>query len=193
MEKCAGAVAAWLIRYQAIKESDRELYTYAVYNILLSALPLLMAIMFGGVMGCIRQCVVLIIPFMGIRKFSGGYHMNHSWSCLLCSCISLIVCAEAAVRVSCTWKLMVLTVIAGCSLMLFSPVDSENRRLEQQEKRFYKRVVWGLTITFICIMLILKYFGAERYAVCISVGILLTAVLQLPCLLKRLKNNQKRQ
>lgn len=191
MVKSAEAVVEWLIRYKAIEESDRELYTYAVYNILLSILPLLMAIMLGGVMGCIRQCIVLIIPFMFIRKFSGGYHMNNPWSCLLCSCISLIMCAEVAVRVSCTWKLMVLTVIAGCSLMIFSPIDSENRRLEPQEKNFCQRIVWGLAVAFISIMFILQYFGAERIAVCISVGVLLTAGLQLPCLLKRLKNNQK--
>lgn len=130
----------------------------------------------------IRRCAQL---------FTNIYKYIQTW--MLCSCISLILCTEAALRVSCTWELMVLTVIAGCSLMILSPVDSENRRLELQEKHFCQRIVWRLTAVFICSMFVLKYFGAERYAVCISVGILLSAGLQLPCLLKRFINRQKGQ
>ena len=32
MKKCTGAVISWLIQQQAIAEEDREIYTYAVDN-----------------------------------------------------------------------------------------------------------------------------------------------------------------
>ena len=35
MQKCAGAIITWLIHQQAIQERDRELYTYALYNMVL--------------------------------------------------------------------------------------------------------------------------------------------------------------
>lgn len=34
MQKYAGTIITWLICQQAIQERDRELYTYAPYNIL---------------------------------------------------------------------------------------------------------------------------------------------------------------
>ena len=35
MQKCAGAIITGLIHQQAIQERDRELYTYALYNMVL--------------------------------------------------------------------------------------------------------------------------------------------------------------
>ena len=35
MQKYAGTIITWLICQQAIQEQDRELYTYALYNMVL--------------------------------------------------------------------------------------------------------------------------------------------------------------
>ena len=42
MQKCAGAIITWLIHQQAIQERDRELYTYALYNMVLLIIPCLL-------------------------------------------------------------------------------------------------------------------------------------------------------
>ena len=55
MEKCAGVVTDWLIRCEVVKETDKELYQYAVYSILLSLSPLLLAAGFGICMGKIGR------------------------------------------------------------------------------------------------------------------------------------------
>ena len=44
IEKCANTIADWLINCEVVKETDKELYSYAVYSILLSLSPLLLAI-----------------------------------------------------------------------------------------------------------------------------------------------------
>lgn len=40
MQKYAGTIITWLICQQAIQERDRELYTYALYNMVLLIIPL---------------------------------------------------------------------------------------------------------------------------------------------------------
>ena len=72
MEKCAGAVTDWLIRCEVVKETDKELYQYAVYSVFLSLSPLLLAAGVGACKGRIRESVMIIIQFVIIRKFSGG-------------------------------------------------------------------------------------------------------------------------
>ncbi len=62
MQKYAGTIITWLICQQAIQEQDRELYTYALYNM-----------------------VLLIIPFMMLRKFSGGFHAKTPLRCMAIS------------------------------------------------------------------------------------------------------------
>lgn len=68
MQKYAGTIITWLICQQAIQERDRELYTYALYNMVLLIIPLGLAVMFGWIIGNIRQAIVMIIPFMMLRN-----------------------------------------------------------------------------------------------------------------------------
>lgn len=44
MERCTGKITDWLIKCGAIPETDRELYEYAIYSILLSLSPMLLAL-----------------------------------------------------------------------------------------------------------------------------------------------------
>lgn len=48
MKKCTGAVISWLIQQQAITEEDREIYTYAVDNMVFLLIPLAMVLVIGG-------------------------------------------------------------------------------------------------------------------------------------------------
>ncbi len=85
MQKYAGTIITWLICQQAIQERDRELYTYALYNMVLLIIPLGLAVMFGWIIGNIRQAIVMIIPFMMLRKFSGGFHAKTPLRCMAIS------------------------------------------------------------------------------------------------------------
>ena len=76
MERCTGKITDWLIKCGAIPETDRELYEYAIYSILLSLSPMLLALAIGALFGSAVQGVLTITPFVILRKFSGGYHAN---------------------------------------------------------------------------------------------------------------------
>ncbi len=189
MEKCAGVVTDWLIRCEVVKETDKELYQYAVYSILLSLSPLLLAAGFGICMGNIRESIMIIIPFVIIRKFSGGYHTEHAWSCLIGSCLLLLLCIVLSGHVRCGKEIVFLTAAASASLICVSPVDNKNRLLNQDEKRFYKKITAVLVIVFLFIDVIFFWCNLHRYSVCISIGIVLSAALQIPCIFKNLVKN----
>ena len=76
--------------------------------------------------------------------------------------------------------------------MLFSPIDSKNRRLDEKEKHHYRKIVHRFVVLFLVIILVLLEVGADEYAVCVAVGVVLPAGLQLPCIVKWLKTNQNR-
>ena len=62
MQKCAGAIITWLIHQQAIQERDRELYTYALYNMVLLIIPLGLTVIFGEIIGNVKQGIVMMLP-----------------------------------------------------------------------------------------------------------------------------------
>lgn len=186
IEKCAGVITDWLISYGAIKKTDKELYSYAVYSIFLTLSPLLLAIGFGIVMGCVRQSIMIIMPFMIIRKFSGGYHARHSWSCLIGSCLLLLLCIILSFCVQWGWGIILPTLGASVSLVCLSPIDSENRVLSPEEYSQYKKVTAVIVFIFLAVVTLFFWFQMYTNSICISIGMILAASLQYPCIFRML-------
>lgn len=189
IEKCANIIVDWLINCKVVKKTDKELYNYAVYSVLLSLYPLALAVGFGICMGCVRQSATIIMPFVIIRKFSGGYHTKHAWSCLIWSCLLLLSCIVISFYIKCGWGTVLITVGATVSLVCFSPIDNENRPLNKEEHSRYKRITTVLAITFLFMVVLLFMFQLYTYSICVSMGIILSAGLQLPHIIKKLVKN----
>lgn len=185
--KCASVISNWLLGAGVIQAEDKELYEYAAYSVLITMSPMILAIIFGGIMGSLCQSIVLIVPFMIIRKFSGGYHAKNPMLCFVISCLLLVLCIIISNKAEYGVVTVSTLLISSISLILFSPIDSENRRLEQIEKHRYQLFTAILTILFSVLSVGLYYMKQPTYAVCISIGIILSAVLQIPCMITRIK------
>lgn len=159
------------------------MYCYAAYSFLLAVSPLLLAAVFGLCLGCIKQSIVIVIPFMAIRKFSGGYHAKHLRTCLLCSSLLLLLCILFSQAAVCDWRLLAITMLSGISLAVYSPLENENRILESEEKCRYKKITAVFTAGFLFLGILSHFMGIHSYTVCIFTGIILSAGLQIPVIL----------
>lgn len=184
MEKISHNLTKWLIDTGAITEKGKELYEYATYSCLITISPLFLAIIIGGGMGLLLESILIIIPFMAIRKFSGGYHMKNPIMCFATSCLFLIFCIGISENLTFNAKLVGILLVSTVSLMIVSPIDSQNRRLEKWEQKCYKKITSILAIIFLSISFIFAYIGKFRLAICIAIGIIFTAGLQLEYIIK---------
>lgn len=175
----------WLIIHGAAEEEDRDLYEYASLCLLMTAAPLFLAMLVGGLMGEFRTAALMILPFVVIRKFSGGYHAKHAWTCMICSVGLLAVCIFIAANITFS-RVLCICMFAGAALLfLFSPVDSENKRLSEEEKKRFRKTA-GILALAVCVIAVAgMWCGNERLAVCMAVGLLLTLALQIPCVLQK--------
>lgn len=191
MRYCTGKIVEWLINHDAIESEDRELYEYAFYSLWLLVTPLFFAIIVGLCFGGVKEGIVVAIPFMLLCKFGCGYHAKHLWMCLTGSTLLLSLCVWLSFYLKYDWKLAGITAIAGIGLGYLSPIDHENKRLSTEEKKLYKKVTVILTGMSWGAALLLQILGQEMYAVCISIGIMMTAGLQWPVALKKYLNMSK--
>ena len=191
MKKCTEAVVNWLISHHAVTEDERSLYEYAVCSAFLFLFPLALAAGIGFCLGSIRQGLVLILPFVMIRKYSGGYHTKNLLSCIIGSGILLLLCIVLSMHVEVSWKLGVITGISVLSLVIFSPIENTNRMLDANEKRAYKRTTLILLMIFTVLAVVLFMAECYNYVICIFIGIQLTAILQIPCILKNICTDPK--
>lgn len=183
LSKC---ITRWLLEREIIDWEDKELYEYAVYSLILTVGPLVLILIIGGLSGKVIESLTIIFPFMFIRKFSGGIHAKELWVCLLSSCGILFLTVWLVDKLNNETILSISVLAALFCLVVVSPIDSENRRLSIKEKKEYKIITIYMTAAFVVIYGILLYTEFKVYAVGIAEGIILTAVLQIPCIVKRL-------
>ena len=185
MEHVLKALSGWLVEHNAIEPGDRELYEYAMYSFLVSVMPLAIFLIVSGLMGLMTEGLLIVTNFMVTRKFSGGYHARHMYTCLIISVGLLSICFYVVTHVNCSWIIHILVVINGLSIAMNSPIDSDNKKLMKDEIRQYKYITCLIVSITMLIYIVLLFMQAERYAICLAVSLVLSSLLQLPCILKK--------
>ncbi|MGN0160315.1 MAG: accessory gene regulator B family protein [Lachnospiraceae bacterium] len=181
----------WLIKQDAIREDDRELYEYALYSSLLLISPLLLSVTVAYVMGNAFNGIVTILPFMTIRKYSGGFHSDRIEKCILESAILVSITIWTSLNLDFGWWTIISIIMAEMWLCIFSPIDSDSKKLSLDEKKSYRKTVLIQIAFYDMAIITLCLFRIHRYALCLSLGIVLSAVMQVPCILKMLFRSRK--
>ncbi len=188
--KMSSRIVKWLLRAGAISKNDRELYEYAAYSFLFSLLPLVMVMLLGCISRMLVEGLLMIVPFMFIRKFSGGFHLQSSGVCFVSSTlllsaflflIRLVIEKQSFILLSC------FVAAAAIQVFLCSPIDNEARRLSEKERVVFKKVARIMSVLFFAVYIALMTLGLSRFAVPVGAGIILTALLQVPCFFVRKK------
>lgn len=155
-----------LLKRDNIVLEEYEIYLFGVQQMISNILNALSALLIGLVTGEILPCMIFLICFTAIRQYAGGYHASTRIRCYLLS-MSVIAAVLLIIHnfVISYWLLAGLMLAASLVILLLSPVDTENKRLDSIEQNYYRRkaiVIWGLEIAAAAICIWLNYeCGAE--------------------------------
>lgn len=182
-------IAYWLFKNNAISENEIQLYEYAVFCFLISVVPLFLSISIGFFMQIPMESVLFITPFIFLRKFCGGYHAHSLKTCLFIS-LGLLIVFLIILKYMLFHPFPVLCAImmlvSNAILLTFSPIDSKSRHLSNQQCCIFHRIC---AVVLLCFNLLFWFFLFQKkftIAFPICFGTLLTAVLQIPIIIRQL-------
>ena len=176
--KASDAITEAMIQNHAIKEDDRELYRYGVQQCLLAILNICTYILIGVVCKVFWQSVVFIIAYIPLRHYAGGFHAKTPVRCYLYS-IVLITAAFLAIRFI-PWTNLICGLILLLNLicvLILSPVESANKRLDSIEKRVYRKRSYLIAASEISIAFVCMVIGQSCFAISFAVETLLISVM----------------
>lgn len=182
------SISAWLLKEKVVEYSNQELFSYAAYCLLFGMLPIFIILVLGFTCGMVYEGIIMLIPYMLIRKFSGGYHLNSPTVCLICSSLLLSLALALVKFISCTNHLHLFSLATSISvviLYILSPIDSDARRLSERERLVFRNVSRIIALCTFLIYIGLLCFQSIRNAIPVGMGINIAAFLQLPCLVDR--------
>lgn len=172
-------IADWLIEQKAISTGERELYAYAVHCLFSLLYPIAFALVIGAFLGMPIEAVVMIMSFIAVRKFSGGYHADSFYKCLIISSIVIMTMLQISNYINNNLLFNVIYIASSILLMIFSPIDSANKRLDNDDKRFCKKITILIVVVLFIIVELQWIAGYRYYTKFIESGVMLAEILQL--------------
>lgn len=185
MEKVSVVIARWFINRNVLPAEDEELYAYAISCLLITVSPLFLVLVIGACLDLTVEGIVLIIPFMVIRTFSGGVHSESPSRCFVISTGILLVLLMLTKMISNSLMLGIIVFGSWISLIACSPIENENKQLSINAKKAYKESTAIWVGIFTATYFVFGFMKQDTYAVCVALGIILTAILQIPCLIRK--------
>lgn len=187
MKYISKLLVKWLLKLGAISTEKEELYEFAIYSFLFSSFPLIVVICIGATLNMMLEGILMILPFMFIRKFSGGFHLK---SPIICTISSILLLSLLLLGINLTLNQNIVffsSIVMFLAAFIFkmSPIDSEERRLSSKEKKVFRKFCRVILTFFVLIYILLLFVKMERWAISIGYGIIFTGLLQLPCIVYR--------
>ena len=178
MDVIADRITIWLIHNKVIAEKDREIYLYAIYSMLMTFIPIIPILIVEVLLGDIKGCCIMLSTFFAIRKFCGGYHMDNPYMCAISSAVTIITVVYLGRGNNIGWGYISALIIAYIGLFINKPIDSENRRLDEEEKDRCKKIT--ILICLVTMLIIVLLYALHAYSECnyVMLGVIMAAILQ---------------
>ncbi len=176
-----------------------ELYAKAMEAILAMAINFVSALLIGYLCGMWWHSVVLLVMFIPLRSYAGGYHAGGYISCYLESC-GLLTFSLLAIRYvaldgnmpEMIWQLFFVSVIV---IFMLAPLADKNKPISEKEAKVFKkrtRIVLSVEVLIVMILAWLRvdYVYSVMFAIALSAFAL---VLQsaLECMRRMRKQDEE--
>ena len=138
-------------------EEDRDIYTYAIEAVLALLFNLAICLIIAFLFGRIFEGFVFITAFAFLRRFTGGYHADSHYKCILTfstllTCKMLVVSFLVGLHTS-IFITLTIAIFAWIGIFIFAPIDDENRAYEGDSKTRLKKksVAVSTLLLLICV------------------------------------------
>lgn len=151
-------VSEKLVHKGIVQQEDAALYQYGIESGLTVAGNLLASVIFGIITGRLGVVLVFLLFYSTLRSFSGGVHCKSKAGCF---CLSLAILLIPVY--TCEWVLemvyspvlIMIGIVAVVVILVLSPVESINKPLDDEERKFYRRVSHCIAALQVCVLMFL--------------------------------------
>ena len=167
IEKLALVFVKYQLEIGMIQKEYMAVYQYGYTAMLEVILNICLSVFIGIILGQIKEIIFFLCMFIPLRSFSGGYHADKTWKCVVLSNFIVVFAVEAAKWMAAyEMSLPVTNTIILCSALMvaiISPIESQNKKLNAYEKKKYKYCSGMIIGVELALAVILIYTNLRVY------------------------------
>lgn len=162
-----------------IEKKQIDKIKYGLEGLYLTFTKLIVITSIAIILGILREYIILLLTFNGIRLFSFGVHAKKSSHCLISSLLFFltfpIICKNIQIPIICKEIIFLpLIILIG----LFSPADTEKRPLKRKKRRLIYKVLSIIIATiYMTLSLIIK---DNTLSNCLIFALVIQIIIILP-------------
>ena len=161
-----------MINIGTIHKEDKELYLYGGHLLIVTLANILTTICIGIFMGMFWESIMFMLTYIPIRIYAGGYHSKTQARCYM---VSIFINGFAMIAIKwIIWHSMIcymLLIVSQIGIVALAPIDDNKKLLNENEKRIYRRNLYGLLCIINCIILICKVLSCLIIVNCMMVAL----------------------
>ncbi|MCL2866300.1 MAG: accessory gene regulator B family protein [Clostridia bacterium] len=183
MNRTVDRLLALLVARGAVRIEEADTYRYGLSLLLSFIMNTLTILLLGFVTGYIKTVGFILLFYIPLQSFGGGYHANTHLRCYI---ITLGVITLSVIVVHTLPPVWLLAVsIPGCIILfLLAPVEHANAPFNAQFAARMRKIVRSLTVLFLAASLVTKR-SCPLIASCLSVSLAMSAVSLAAALLAK--------
>lgn len=164
-------------------EEDKEVVTFGIFSLLFNSYCTLFCLSLGAFLHCFSKAIIFLLSFLFIKKYSGGFHASSEGRCLLVSSMgitfSLFLIKLCLINTKTHCLLLIIALILSVFIMCFSPIESKNKPIEDENKKKYKTFSIIRIIAIVCFIFVLEFMKQTNISIPFIVSIVFEGVLSI--------------
>lgn len=182
MEKLLNITMDFLYKNEDSMDEERaEIIKYGLELLFLKITFFAATMVIGAIMHSFWECFIFTVLFSGIRSLAGGYHASTRMQCFVQSMLIFVTVLGILKLVKIysvvLVPLAVLALISAAIIFIFAPVDTENKRLDEDEIRIFKRKSRIAMLIEIAAAVIAYFIGFQTISCSVMLALIVTAML----------------
>lgn len=144
-----------------ISKDDTSVYRYGYTLVLEVITNIIIAVIIGLISGELASVVLFLAMFIPLRSYCGGYHASKAWICIILSntVVAGVVLAVKNLQFAAVYMpLFVVETLCTTIILLLAPIQSNTKKLNDNEKKVYKKYIRFVLIIEVFFALIFFFF-----------------------------------
>lgn len=168
-----------MISEQCIEEEEREIYQFGIECLFLKIIHYVSYLIIAFVLHSVMNLMISACILIPLRSMSGGYHAKSRVGCYIFSCFVVIAVCILNKQCFYEWIYFVEEIVASVIVLLWAPVENENRILDDFEKCKFRKRSKYLVLMSDVVIIFFMIVGNVRLSGCLLHGMMVAAVLLL--------------
>lgn len=184
-------IAKKLVQNSTISSENKAIYQYGIQQGFTIGLNILTTFVIGLVFQMVIESFLFLAVYIPLRSFAGGAHAKTANRCYVYSTIMII--ATLLVIKFFPFGIFIcscLSLISGVIIFLLAPIETTNKKLDESEKRVYKKRARIILVIELVIQFLITLTSWRNAAMCFSLAFVSLSLVMLAGIIKN-KHNDK--